>query len=513
MARTNALYQLISTLDRTEKRYIKLNAGVNKTNHNLLRLFDACDKQVGKKYDEAALKKQFEGETFVKQMAVAQNRLVALILRQLRNYHASKSVDITLYDMLSEIEVLYKKKLFDHCHKQIKRAKKMATKHERRLLLLRLLKWETILQKEEGKYLHRSQQHLEELYQQERDVMSEYLQALEYKFHNYNLLLLSRNKMITQLNEELASYQDLLETEAFSQPFGTLPLQDEIYSLRVKAMYYFSRFEYKKSMHNFGLIVERLEQEPDRLLDFDWTYFMGLNNFLVGQTWAQDRSNFMNTVDKIYQHFGGNPAFERALFSITNLYELAIYLELGDIDRCFEILPAVQTGLKKYRGQINQINEQIFYINISMTYFYAEDYSSAIRWLNGLIHQSNENRSDISSNIHYYGQLFNLVVHYEVGHIELLDYLIGSTKKFLQNIRPFNQFDLLVIDFFKDVLLKVHNRAKLKPHFIELHTKLEALSSDPVERVALDYFNFIAWTKSKIEGRPVLEVIREGTVQ
>ena len=510
MARDNALYQLVSSLDRTEKRYVKVNAGISKTNRNLLRLFNAVDKQAGKGYDEAAIRKEFEGESFLKQLSVAQNRLSALILRHLRNYHASNSVDIHLSDLIAEIQILHKKRLFDLCQKQIAKAKKLAAKHERRLPMLELLKWETILQKEEGRYLHKSQDRLEALYNEEKQLLLQHKRGLEYKFHNLNLLLLSRNKMVSQVNEELASYHDLLQTKPYQFEFGSLPLQDEIYALRMKAMYYFSKFEYKKSMDNFGLVVERLEQEPDRLEDFKQEYFMGLNNFLVGQTWAQDRANFMTTVDKIYKHFGGIPAFEREIFAITNLYEMAIYIELGELDRCKEILPAVESGLKKYKGQTNPINEQIYYFNIALTYFFDQNYSSTIRWLNRLVNQSNVNRSEISSNIHYYAQLFNLVVHYEAENFELLEYLIGSTRKWLQSIREFNQFDLKIITFFKEVLLEEYDKAKLRSQFSKLAQELQVLAEDPAERIALDYFRFITWAKSKSSGRPILQLVQEG---
>jgi hypothetical protein len=511
MSRNNSLHQLIASLTSTEKRYFKLNAGVSKTNGNLLLLFDVMEQQASSAtgYDEAALRKHFKNHTFIKQFSVTQNRLTALILKHLRNYHASSAIEVSLYDLLAEIEVLYKKKLFDHCHKMIRKARKIAKKHERRLILLRLLKWEISLQKEEGKYLKQSQEHLRALYENEQLVLTEYRQAMEYKFHNFNLLLLSRNKMVASVNEELGHYNDLLQTEVFQKPFGKLPLEDEVFVLGTKAMYYFARFDYPESKRNFEGIVKRLEQEPDRIFDFQEVYFMALNNYLVAQTWANDTENYLETVEKIYRHYGNVPAFEHQLFTITNLYEVAIAVELGNLDHCRELLPKIEAGLQKWEGEINPINEQLIYFNTAIIHFLDENYSQSIRWLNRLINQSPSKRAQTSSNIDYYGQLFNLVVHYEAGNIELLEYLVGATAKFMSGIRPLNTFDQAVIDFFKSTLLKIYDPTALQPKFDELRVHLEELACSAENRAALDYFNFVAWAESKVENRLVVELIRE----
>ena len=57
--------------------------------------------------------------------------------------------------------------------------------------------------------------------------------------------------------------------------------------------------------------------------------------------------------------------------------------------------------------------------------------------------------------------------------------------------------------------LTLHLKKNLKEYFANLKAKFEALAKDPYEKYALDYFDFISWTESKIENKPFAQVIRE----
>ena len=63
MAKFNALHQLVLSLTKSEKRFIKLNAQMHKGDKMYLKLMDAIAKQ--KEYNEEELLKLFEGEDFI----------------------------------------------------------------------------------------------------------------------------------------------------------------------------------------------------------------------------------------------------------------------------------------------------------------------------------------------------------------------------------------------------------------------------------------------------------------
>ncbi len=130
MASIPACYELIQSLDKAEKihfkRYISHESGKGDTVY--LKLFSELDKMAN--YDEGKLKRKFKEEKFVKHLSVSLNYLYGLLLNSLVNFHAKKDDRLKAEQMLGEIRVLFKKRLFTQCTKQVKRARKFMEERE-----------------------------------------------------------------------------------------------------------------------------------------------------------------------------------------------------------------------------------------------------------------------------------------------------------------------------------------------------------------------------------------------
>ena len=72
------LFDLVKSLSKSEKRFFKLSSSLQTGEKNYLQIFDAIEKQSS--YDEAALKKQFAKETFVKHFPSEKNHLLPRII-------------------------------------------------------------------------------------------------------------------------------------------------------------------------------------------------------------------------------------------------------------------------------------------------------------------------------------------------------------------------------------------------------------------------------------------------
>ncbi len=472
-------------------------------------MFDALEKQSQNAagYDESKIRQQFTGEDFVKQLSVAQNRLYNMILRSLRNFHSNSSPEIQLYDQLAEIEVLYGKRLFDQCKKRIRKVKKIAHQQENKLILLRILKWETVLQKEEGIYLKRSQSELKQLYQEEQELLNDYTHLIQYKYHVFNFLLMSRNRMISQINTELAHYEKLIDSPFYNDPERQLSLEEELYLSNFKALYYFSKPDYVQSLEHFKQVATRIEASPHRMQEFLNEYFMALNNVLLLQVLTKEHDEYASTLKRLNGTFANRSEFREEFFSTTTCYELGIYCELGEYQKGLELIPHIEKELKRYN--INVINKHIFYINITFIYFISGNYSKAITWLNRLIADYSKNRGEVVSNIHYYSHIIHLIVHYEAGNVDVMEYLYSSTVKLLDSIRSLNQFDRRLLEFIENHLIEGATGRALKNAFKVLLDDLQAIvAADPSERIALEFFDFISWAESKVENQPLAAIIQ-----
>ncbi len=128
MKPTTELFDLIKSLNRSERRYFKLNASVQKGNKNYLKLFEAVDSQTA--YGEQFLKKKYKNEKFITNLTVTKNYLYKLNVRSLNSYYNEKSVDTKLNNLLNKCRLLYNKALFRQYFKSVQSGKEMAVKFE-----------------------------------------------------------------------------------------------------------------------------------------------------------------------------------------------------------------------------------------------------------------------------------------------------------------------------------------------------------------------------------------------
>ena len=135
MNSSNDVFQLIKSLTGPEKRYFKLSCKYTaKDTNNYMRLFEEIDKQ--SVYNEERIIKKFKQEKFIKHLPSEKNYLYNLILKSLRMYHSVKTTDNNLKGLLQDIRLLYDKELYTLCLKKIKKAKNIASSHERFLIQL-----------------------------------------------------------------------------------------------------------------------------------------------------------------------------------------------------------------------------------------------------------------------------------------------------------------------------------------------------------------------------------------
>ena len=97
--------------------------------------------------------------------------------------------------------------------------------------------------------------------------------------------------------------------------------------------------------------------------------------------------------------------------------------------------------------------------------------------------------------------------HYELNNIELVEYHLKSTYRFLLKKQGLYKYFIYIIDFMKNLDKNTQGK-KLIRHFEGLKEKLMVLETQKYEKRPFLYFDIISWLECKIEKRPVQEVIR-----
>src|SRR5579871_2808423 len=121
---SDALFQLIKSLEKSEKRNFKLYITRNSSSEDLksIQLFDALDKM--EEYDEAQLKNLRK-----QQLSNAKAHLYREILASLRLIRQEENIDIQLHEQLDYARILYNKGLYHQSLKTLDRIKEMARAH------------------------------------------------------------------------------------------------------------------------------------------------------------------------------------------------------------------------------------------------------------------------------------------------------------------------------------------------------------------------------------------------
>lgn len=140
MLKKDDLYELIQSLDKSEKRYFKVIHSGEKKNNKYVKLFDILEQT--KQYDEKKIKLQLQDAYLQKHFAETKYYLYQQILKTLKEYRAENSVDTILLDRIQNIEILIQKALFEQAINELNKAKKMAMEYERFDFLLLILSYQ-----------------------------------------------------------------------------------------------------------------------------------------------------------------------------------------------------------------------------------------------------------------------------------------------------------------------------------------------------------------------------------
>lgn len=181
-ASSDAVFQLIKSLARSEKRHFRLFATRQSSSGDIkfLQLFDALDGLA--QYDEEKILKQVPAIKKA-QLANQKANLYKQLLASLRLYHANQNTDIQLHELLDYGRVLYNKGLYQQSLKILEKVKVAAQQASFPHIMLLAINYEKQI---EQQYITRSLEGRAEALTQEASVTVKHLERLH---HNSSLAL------------------------------------------------------------------------------------------------------------------------------------------------------------------------------------------------------------------------------------------------------------------------------------------------------------------------------------
>ncbi|MFT5824351.1 MAG: tetratricopeptide (TPR) repeat protein [Crocinitomix sp.] len=502
------LFELIKSLNKSEKRYFKLFSSRHTIGeeNGYLKLFDFIDRM--DTYQEDLIFMHFKGQALLNKFSITKARLYNNILRSLDSFNANTSHDAQLYRSIHCADILYDKGLYKQCEKLLKSAEKQAKKYERFNTLLEIKQKQKKLIENEL-YTEIKAVQITKMFEEEKAIIDE-IQTYHQLWNVKSLLFQEIN-----LNGNVRNEQDTLKLKELVDRIANINVKN--YSTKINYLYnhihgayYFSVNDLECSYHHLQANMHLLEDDSTTFKNRPNLYFSVLTNIIYISTRLKKYEEAEEYLLKLKDLSAAGKSqktldLDIKYFSSSCSLELFLLIEKGDYHKAEELVPQIEEAYRLYGDHINSLRKAYIDFKVGIIYLSIGEYSKALNWINKVL---NESKIDQKQDIFCFAQLINLILHFELDNSRFLPYAINSTKRYLKNKKR--------IYAFEELFLKLITRMAKSDGFFELEEKLMPiekeliiLKADPKEQVVFEYFDFLTWVQSKLKRKTFLELKKE----
>jgi hypothetical protein len=274
-----ALFELINSMSKSEKRYFKLFASRHTIGeeNNYIRIFDFIDSQ--ESFDDEEIHHHFKGEAFLNKFSITKNRLYDQIMKSLDSFHSGASIDAQIYKLLHGAQILYNKGLYDHTKRQLTSADKLAKKHNRNILIQEIAIQQKKLIETEGYKNH----NLEDL---EKIRIEDYENNLRGRY--FDELWFLKSKLFNHMNrkgksrsdDDIKLFNDIFDSyKKLSKP-EVMGFEIEYLTNHFESAYYFVILNTKKSLACLERNLKLMKNTSKSIQSSPNKYFSILTNII-----------------------------------------------------------------------------------------------------------------------------------------------------------------------------------------------------------------------------------------
>jgi tetratricopeptide (TPR) repeat protein len=495
MKKSGALYDLIKSLTKSEKRFIKIYATpyARGDKNNYIKLFNFIDAL--KKYDEGNVSKMIKSASFTGNLSSMKNYLYYLVLDCLDIYHKDSSVDRVMSKYVNIARVLSEKGLNEQSNKIIKKAKKLSEEHNRfgNIVALNSIQKITAFTREDV-----SRDDIQAYYQESISAMKNMRIKLIYRI-TYEELWIKRLRLgLVTDPEEKRHFKSTYNTPFLNKQPGSNSFEINMYYLLSRIEYYRILFNRQKVAPLIRKLIALFENNIDEIEDNITHYIYALNVFITEKVYA-DRMVANEVLEKII----ATPAFLKKktvpphistlIFRIYYVLVFHIALVFRDYESAFPYIRKYEMERNRLENKSSPSFHYFIQANLAWVYFGAGDYKRALRCCNEVLNQSLKLRQDIVCGM----QILNLLIHYELGNRIILPGLLKSAFKYLQKIKRNDPVLLVLLNHIHLLLLDTSNAEQ---SLVLIQLRREILLIDKRQEANIfDELDLIGWIDKKVK--------------
>ena len=499
------LFLLVKSLTKSEKRQFKLyvgRLGVN-TDSKFLKLFNLLDK--APTYDEASIVKS--GIVKKQQIANVKAHLYKQILISLKLNPSHQNIRSQIREQLDFASILYHKGLYKQSLKILDKAKELAIVNEEKNAAFEIIELEKII---ESQYITRSiSTRADELAMQAKEISS--LNVIASKLSNLSLQLYS---IILKTGYVKNEEESLLVTDYFNKRLpkfniAKVGFREKLWFYKAHLWYSFLLQDFLNCYKYASKWVDLFYQNPS-MVNLNPVFFLKGNNYLLEAIFfIRNKPKFIEKLNEFQTavHATNFPKDENVatlVFLYTNFHKINAHFIDGSFHSGLSLIPQIEKELIPFKTKIDAHHKMVFYYKFASMHFGAGNNKECIKYLDKII--SNKTLS-MREDLLCFSRVLNLVAHYEAGLDYHLETLLRSTYKFLIKMNDLHEVQKEMIKFIRG-LQDIYPQ-DLKKEFKKLLEVLKQYEDHPYERRAFLYLDIISWLESKIENKPVGQVIKD----
>jgi len=502
---SDTVFQLIHSLEKSEKRHFKLyiNRSSAKENLKIVQLFDALDKM--KEYDEKLLLKKLPG-TAKPQLSNLKIHLYRQVLASLRLLKSADSIDLQLNEQLDYAHILYKKGLFFQSLKLLDRAKETAKANNKFNFLIQVIALEKRI---EALHITQSIQDRAERLSAEANEVNRHIDMV-VRLSNLSLRLYSwyiKNGHARNEKDEagvIQFMQDHLPADASAQT----GFYEQLYLYQSYCWYAFIRQDFLLYYRYAQKWVNLFHDHPLMKRVETGHFIKGMHNLLNAHFDLRNYQRFEMVLHQ-FEVFAQTPrvvendSFRIQAFIYISSSKINQHFMLGTFKKGLSLVPDIEGKLDEYSLFLDKHRIMVLNYKIGMLYFGSGDHSTCIDYMQKIINDPVDLRTDLQC----YARLLHLMSHYEMGNFSIMESLIKSVYRFMSKME-----NLTVVEeeMFRFLRISFHvSRHKLKQELELFLSKIKHLEKNRFETRAFAYLDVVSWVEGKVNQKTMSEVIHE----
>jgi hypothetical protein len=502
MKKTEHLFYLIKSMTKAEKRYFKLYSSIHKTNSSFIEYYDYLVRESeGSKNDKyTSISKQ--GTVPVKRYLARQ------ILKSLRSYGEKYSIDIQLQNQLSEIEILYNKKLGTQCAILIEKTRETASKQEKFGLLLQVFTWERKLKF----LLDRTNRSESEISIDEKSVLNKYnnLNTYQRLFSDASEL----KKKLGYVDEKNKPYliEKIIEHDI---------LQHENSCLSKNALFYFyytltlsnwmlrwhkKSFVYSTKMFELVLKSQIDEDNFNGLLEHVTScvcmgyYYEVIKKMKICE--AVLKQNKINNNENTVSRF---KYYQDAYLPISYMY-------IGDKKKLKRIVSETENNLIKNKDKLSKEAILVVNNNLRTVYVYLGNMKAAWGKQKVILTTiENKLRADVYDEM----LLFNIFYYLDSNEISYAKAAVKTANSHFRERKYFKEsIEYFILESCKNIE-EYHKANQIHLVYEKIMLNIEEYTNrqEGLNGFIEDYYFYYFWAKSKFEEKNISDIMVEWHIE